>query len=195
MNCVILAGGRGTRLIPEKGLLSFGRHTLIEHIIERLSPIFKNFHLVVNSEEPYRKLGIPLIQDLFPGRGPLGGIYSGLSAIGSHSFFCACDMPFINCRLVAYMKEMFCGFDAVIPEFRGNYEPLHALYAPSCIEPMKLRLDQGHSRIISFLDLVQVYPVRHEVDEFDHEGRTFFNINTPQDYEDALRMRKEEELQ
>jgi molybdopterin-guanine dinucleotide biosynthesis protein A len=191
MNCMILAGGRGKRLHPEKGLLHFGEHSLIELIVNKLAPLFENLYLIVNRKEPYCRLGIPLIEDICPSRGPLGAIYTGLRESKGKAFFCGCDMPFINVDLVRSMMKAAHCHDVVIPRLRGLCEPLHAIYSPTCIEAMEEEIEKGSSRVVSFFPRMRIYYMEKEIVDIDPQGLSFFNINTPDDYMKALSVREQ----
>ncbi len=94
----------------------------------------------------------------------------------------ACDMPLLNLNLLRYMILLSANFDVVIPRIGGKTEPLHAVYSKACIEPIASLLRRNELRIIGFLSQVQVrYVEDHEVDIFDPEHLSFFNINTQDD--------------
>ncbi len=193
MTCIILAGGLGTRFVPQKGLLPCRGGTMIESIIARLSTLFDDFILAVNDEEPYRMLRYPLVKDEYPSLGPLGAIYSGLARVQRTSFFCGCDMPFISRPLVRAMRENVDGHDVVIPCYLGNPEPLHAFYGPVCLPYMERQIALGDLRIVSFFPSVRVKFINVEEGDLKKERHMFFNINTEEDYQRALQLMAEEE--
>ena len=132
-----------------------------------------------------------VVPDLYPGKGPLGGIYTGLVASqSSHSIVVACDMPFLNIELLGHMVELSCDFDAVVPRLGERMlEPLHAVYARSCLTGMKERLEQGRLGVHSFLKTVAVrYIERDECERFDPELLSFFNINYQSDLDRAVAL-------
>ncbi|MFC1949124.1 molybdenum cofactor guanylyltransferase [Chloroflexota bacterium] len=190
---IILAGGKNLRLGRNKALEIFNGHSLIEHIIERLSPLSSQTLVVTSQEQtdfPAASKAEVLV-DLYPGKGPLGGIYTGLQAsLTSHSLVVACDMPFLNTDLLKYMIGLSGGFDAVVPKLEeGMVEPLHAIYSHSCIEEMKKRLESNHLGVHTFLNTVRVrYIEREEIQRLDPEFRSFFNINYQKDLERAIDM-------
>ena len=114
---IVLAGGKSLRLGRSKVLETIGGKSLIGRVAERLEPL-TNQLLIVTSQE---QLDLPgagnaeILVDLYPGKGPLGGIYTGLLASqSSHSVVVACDMPFLNIELLRYMVELSGDFDAVV---------------------------------------------------------------------------------
>jgi molybdopterin-guanine dinucleotide biosynthesis protein A len=102
-------------------------------------------------------------------------------------------MPFLHADLLRHMisqiEHCACAEpDIVIPRLNGYTEPLHALYSRRCLGPIEKLLGQGGGRIISFFSQVRVrYVEAEEVDRFDPRRRSFFNINTPEDWQQAQR--------
>lgn len=190
---IVLAGGKSLRLGRSKALEIFGGKSLIECVIERLKPLTNQF-LVVTSQE---QLELPIsrevevLVDVYPERGPLGGIYTGLRASQSaHSIVVACDMPFLNIELLGYMLEISRDFDVVVPRLgEAMIEPLHAIYARSCPDSMKRRLEQNQLGVNSFLNTVRVrYLEREECQRLDPQLLSFFNINYQSDLDKAISM-------
>ena len=190
---IVLAGGKSLRLGRSKALASIGGKSLIERVIERLRPLTSRV-LVVTSRE---QVDLPvagkaeILVDLYPGKGPLGGIYTGLLA--SQSSPCvvvACDMPFLNVELLRYMIKLSPGFDAVVPRLgEGKVEPLHAIYSRSCLGNMKTKLEHNQLEISRFLDTVCVrYVEQAEYQRLDHHFLAFLNINYQSDLDQAITL-------
>jgi len=102
---IILAGGKSLRLGRNKALETLNGKSLIEHVIERLRPLSSQL-LIVTSQEFELPIACraEMLVDIYPGSGPLGGIYTGLRASrSSSSIVVACDMPFLNTELLGYM--------------------------------------------------------------------------------------------
>jgi len=195
---IVLAGGKNLRLGRSKALEIIGGKSLIECIAERLRPL-TNQILIVTSRE---QLDLPvaskaeILVDLYPGKGPLGGIYTGLLASRfSHSIVVACDMPFLNAGLLRYMVELSGDFDAVVPRLEeGMVEPLHAIYSKSCLDNMKTRLERNQLGVNPFLNKVRVrYVERAECQRLDPQLLSFFNINYQSDLERAILLASEGE--
>jgi len=197
---IILAGGKGRRLGGrDKALQFIGHQPLIERVISRLS--FLDAIIIVTGSTVQALPGIEhtpqvkVVGDDYPGRGPLGGIYSGLRASGSvRSLVVACDMPFLNQRLLKYLIGVAEGFDVAVLRIGDNLEPLHAVYAKSCIEPIKRLIEGECFNIRRLFDMVRVrYVTTEEVDRFDPEHLSFFNINTQEDLELARKISRQRE--
>ncbi|MDP2919540.1 MAG: molybdenum cofactor guanylyltransferase [Dehalococcoidia bacterium] len=193
---IILAGGKNLRFGANKALVKIGRKTVIERIVEQLKPIANRF-IVVMSGEQFLLPALPphqVVSDVLPGKGPLVGIYSGLSASQTElNVAVACDMPFLSTALLRHMVEIAPGFDAVIPRTGdGLIEPLHAVYAHTCLPVIKAHLDADHFNIRSFLGEVKVrYVEEEECRRYDPVLLSFFNLNCPEDLELALRMEQD----
>jgi molybdopterin-guanine dinucleotide biosynthesis protein A len=190
---IILCGGKNLRLGRNKALEVIGGKSLIEWVMERLRPLAKQM-LIVTAKE---KLDLPvadkaeILVDVYPGKGPLGGIYTGLMAAkSSPSIVVACDMPFLNTELLGYMLELAPGFDAVVPRLaQGLVEPLHAIYARTCLPGMKARLENNQQAITPLLKELRVrYVEEAECRRFDPARLSFFNINYQSDLDWANRF-------
>lgn len=194
VSCIVLAGGEGKRLGTDKAFLRIGGRVLIEGIVEKMARIGDEVIIVTNSPQSYDYLEARLVGDVYPGKGSLGGIYSGLKAAHSHhSLVVACDMPFLDLRLLRYMILLSPGQDVVIPRVGGLTEPLHAIYSQPCLQPIERVLASGGGRIIDFFPEVRVrYVEEQEIKLFDPQCLSFFNINTPADLEKARSLVRRE---
>ena len=190
LTAVILAGGKSRRLGTDKALLRFQGKTLLAATVERLRPLCQEVIVVTNSPQAHAHPAARLVGDLFPGKGSLGGIYSGIvAATTKHCLAVACDMPFLSTGLVAYMAGLVAPFDVVIPRRGGNLEPLHAIYSQACAPYMRGLLDSGNLKIIDFFPQVRVrYVEEDEVAAWDPQYLSFFNVNPPQDLEKAVSL-------
>ncbi len=195
---IVLAGGKNLRLGRSKALEVINGRSLIERVIERLAPVASKL-LIVTSHEQFELPTIPgaeVLIDVYPGSGPLGGIYTGLLVSQTaQSIMVACDMPFLNTELLRHMVELSRDFDAVVPRLaNGMIEPLHAIYSKSCLDKMKIRLENNQLGITPFLNEMQVrYIEEAECRGFDPELLTFFNINHQSDLEQAIKLVAERE--
>jgi molybdopterin-guanine dinucleotide biosynthesis protein A len=186
-SCIILAGGKSVRLGRDKIAESIGNSSLLERVVSRIEPLVSEIILVIAEERDFPQLGsrqnIKKVSDIHPGNGSLGGIHAGLSASGSfYNLVVAADMPFLNPSLLRYILEVSEGFDFVLPRIETFFEPLHAVYSRNCIEPAEAIMKQGRKAIIGLFDQVRVrYVEAAEIDRFDPERLSFFNINTEED--------------
>lgn len=184
-NAIILCGGRSSRMGFDKAFLKIGGRTLVERQLSALKGRFRKIILVTNSPGEYKSgARVKVVPDLVRGMGPLGGLYTGLKNSGArYNFVTACDMPFLSPDLAAYMAgSLKEGFQAVVPFYRGQYEPLCALYSRDCIDKMIEALAAGELKLARLLSEFKVRKVlKKELLRFGDPDVLFRNINTPQD--------------
>jgi molybdopterin-guanine dinucleotide biosynthesis protein A len=194
ISCIILAGGKSLRLGHDKITEKVGNKTLLEKVISRIDSLSKDIIIVTAEERDFTEFTdnpkVKTVTDIFPGRGSLGGIYTGL--VKSDSFYnlvIAADMPFLNGDLLTYMTEVADGFDFIIPRIGTFFEPLHSIYSKNCVSPMETMINNNRRVIIELFDFVKVrYVEAEEIDRFDPEHLSFFNINTMEDLELARKI-------
>lgn len=188
---MVLAGGKSVRLGRDKVKEIIGETPLLQRVISRISCFDTEVIIVTAGKEPvpddigYTK--VRTASDIYPGKGSLGGIYSGVADSKSfYNFVVACDMPFLNRDLLQYMMEISTGFDLVVPRLGKRIEPLHAIYTKNCLSYMENLLEQGELQIFKFFHRVKVrYVEKEEIGRFDPQHLSFFNINTEEDVKRA----------
>jgi len=191
---IILAGGASRRLGRNKALLELGGRSLLAQARAKIHPLCREVIVVGDPGGTGQLWGTRHVADIYPGHGALGGIHAGLQAARTeYSLIVACDMPFLNRDLLWYMIGEVDSYDVVIPRLNGLTEPLHALYSRNCLGPIEGILARRGGRIISFFPQVRVrYIEQAEVDRFDPEHHSIFNINTAEDWRRAQKWMMEE---
>jgi molybdopterin-guanine dinucleotide biosynthesis protein A len=185
---VIQAGGKSTRMGGQpKALLQLGGRRIIERVVGALEGVVDDVFVVTNTPDLYAFLGLPMAPDVYPDHGSLGGIYSGLKAAsGDAAFTVACDMPFLDRRVVRLVVERAGEGDVVIPRVGGQLETLHAAYHKNCLPHMESRLLQRRLKIVGFFDDVRVVEIAEaDVARYADPAIVFMNINTPDELERA----------
>ncbi len=164
--------------------------SIIATVAGKFRQLFNETILIANHPAPLEYLDLAVFPDAIPHVGSLGGIYTAvLKASNDRCFVAACDMPFLNEDLIQYMLSLPVDYDVLIPHPLKGYEPLHAIYRKTCLGPMKRLIDSGAQKIIQFFPEVIVAEIGPEIlDRFDHTGLTFFNINSPEDLDQANRL-------
>lgn len=191
ISVAIQAGGRSSRMGQDKGLLPLGGKPMIEHVIERVSMLGREILITTNHPERYAYLGLRTAGDQLPGAGALPGLQTALSAArGETVLLVACDMPFLNRRLLDYLLSLATLADAVVPRWNDRYQTMHAVYSRTpVLLAVEAALARGDRRMISFYDDVKLCSVpAAKVAELDPEGASFFNVNTPEDLAVAERV-------
>jgi molybdenum cofactor guanylyltransferase len=186
---VVLAGGHGRRLGGiNKALLDIAGSTNIARVLAVLEPICGDLTVVVNDASLSGIPGVRLVLDTDPHAGVLPALAQGLEAAdGTLAIVVACDMPFLNRRLLAEELCRATTVDVVIPFVDGRLEPMHAVYrCATVLHAIRAALAVGERRMTSFLDRLRVERIEAaEMRPFDPELRSFFNTNTPEDLERA----------
>ena len=185
---VIQAGGRGKRMGGEaQALMGVGGRRTVERVGVPGAPAVDDLLLVTNTPDLYASLGLPMVADVYPDAGSLGGIYSGLKAApGEAAFTVACDMPFLHPAVVRLVVARAGEADVVIPRVGGQLETLHACYAKSCLPHIEERILAGRLKIVGFFERVRVVEIAEaEVARHRDPAIVFMNVNTPEELERA----------
>ncbi|WP_223595230.1 molybdenum cofactor guanylyltransferase [Neobacillus bataviensis] len=193
---IILSGGKSSRMGTNKALLKINEKTNIERIRDTLSSSFDDIILVTNDSEQYEFLNIEMTADRFPGMGPLAGLHAGLIASENDvNLIVACDMPFVSAGLAAGLVSLCSEFDAVIPVINGKQHPLFAVFKKMAAEKAAQSIEAGNLRMKDLLEQLNVLFVTEKelkgFSEIDIE-RVFFNMNHPEEYEDAKKWAETE---
>lgn len=185
---VVLAGGKSSRMGRPKALLPFDGEPLIVHIVRALKSMFAEAVVVAAPEQELPPLPALLVRDEVAYQGPVGGIYYGLKAAQREfCFVTSCDVAFTNLSLISYLISQISNHDVVVPYWQERFQPLHAVYRRSVLPLLKAQLERGELRPIFLYDKVRTRKIGEaEIRRFDPEGLSFFNMNTPADYEAAL---------
>ena len=188
MTGIILAGGENRRMGKDKAFLMVAGKPLVEHVLDVLQKIFQRLIIVTNAPERYTVYGAAVVTDALGKRGPLTGIHAGLTASRDDlNFIVACDMPFLNAKLIEYMMASAEGYDVVVPKTGNQCEPLHALYHRKLLARIEKHVRRGSGRIQTLYRDARVrYITEEEIERFDPLRRSFMNLNTPEEYKEAL---------
>lgn len=195
---VILAGGKSRRMRQNKALMRLGDDTLIEHVIQRIRPVTNELLLITNSPDEYTHLNIPMHSDIVPNCGALGGIYTGLTYASNEVSICVgCDNPFLQQNLLSYLVSIIGEYDAVLPYTiekcssnadnpQSKLQTLCGVYSNRCIPIIESMLKESELRVHALQERANVLCISPEVwKTYDSEGYSFFNINIPDDFEQA----------
>ena len=197
---VILAGGQSRRMGQNKAFLQLGDDPLIVHVIRRLRLVTDDLLLITNNHTEYAHLGLPMHSDILPDAGALGGIYTGLMHASQEAILCVgCDSPFLQPKLLSYLVSILGESDAVMPytdsrrqtplcrNHNNNQitlQTLCAVYSKKCLPIIEAMLQESELRVHALQERAHIQRVSPEVwQAFDPDGTSFFNINTPEDFE------------
>ncbi len=187
---VVLAGGASRRMGRNKAFLELAGRPLVAHVLDRMAEVCEEVLIVANDVPRYAGLGVRVVPDVFPGVGVLGGLHAGLQA-ARHDLILVvgCDMPFLNPALLRAFAAWAEGYDVAALRQGEQVETLHAAYRRTCLPAMEAAIQAGQRRIISFFPHVRVrYIPPEEAERLDPGLRSFRNVNTPEEWEEILRI-------
>lgn len=190
---LVLAGGSSNRMGIDKRFLTVHAQPLVVWVIEHLRTLVDEVIVAALDPAMFDGIAARVVTDVYPGQGVLAGLHAGLAAAqGEWAVAVAGDMPLLNPALLRAMMRLAedGGADIIVPQWQGDLEPLHALYRPSaCAPAAEAALQAGKRRIIAFYPDVRVHVMpQDEIARWDPEGRSFFNVNTPEDWSRAVRL-------
>lgn len=189
---IVLAGGKSRRMGEDKRFLIVGRQTLYERSLSVLRAVFQGVRIVIAQDSSPLLSDVPVLRDLVPNCGTLGGIYTGLKeAKTEYIFAVACDMPFLNPAVIRYLVSLKVSADMVIVRIGHGLQPTHAVYSRRCLPVFEEMVHSGRLKVQDILGhpSLKVRLVEHnELREIDPEGRSFLNVNTPADLEMVERL-------
>lgn len=188
---VVLAGGKSRRMGTDKAFLEVGGATIVQRVLAALETLSDDTIIVTNSPEEYAGLPARLVGDFYPNKGALGGIHAGLLAARyDYIVAVACDMPFLNPRLLRHLADLVENYDVVVPDLGGGHlETTHAVYSKGCLEPIERLILEDRLRIVELFPFVRVrYVGLEEVQEIDPRLLSFVNVNTPADWQAVRQM-------
>jgi molybdenum cofactor guanylyltransferase len=187
----ILVGGASSRMGTDKALLELGGHSFVERIHRALASITTETKLVGAKFAGATRPQLPSVPDVHVKWGALGGLHAALEATRAKwAAVVACDLPFVNGELFVRLASLRENFDAVVPvQADGRWQPLCALYRA---EPVRERaaelIASNERRPRALLNLINTRRVAfEELSDLPGANRFFTNVNTPEDYANALK--------
>jgi molybdopterin-guanine dinucleotide biosynthesis protein A len=184
LSAIVLAGGRSRRFKSDKALLVWGGEPMIVRLVRLLKPEFATVLVVTGPTRRYTAiLDVPILEDAVKGKGPLGGIYTGLLASPTEdNLVLACDMPLLDLRVVSLLERERDGCEAVVAEVNGHLEPLLGIYKKSCLARIARSLEQGALAVHDLLASLQTRVIPEaRIRAVDPELRSFANVNTQEE--------------
>jgi molybdopterin-guanine dinucleotide biosynthesis protein A len=191
---IVLAGGKSQRMGSDKAFLEVGGIPTVRRVLNVLESLSDDIIIATNNPEKYAGLPARSVNDVYPEKGALGGIYSGLlAARHRYAIVVACDMPFLDPRLLRYLLSLAEGYDVVVPDMGGGHlETTHAVYARACLEPIKQLILADQLKIIELFAAVRVrYVGREEMLKIAPRLLSLLNMNTPADWQEVQQLAEE----
>lgn len=177
----ILAGGQSSRMGSDKGLCEIKGRPMIEWVVSGVKDLGIQLVIISNNLE-YKKFGYPVIPDVIPNKGPLGGIYTALKHSSTErNIVLSCDSPFVNGSIVERLFNQSENEEMAIASYENNLYPLIGLYSKSLIPRVFEALEKNELKLTRFCKSQQVKIIPFKIDENQVTSFTFENMNTPED--------------
>jgi molybdenum cofactor guanylyltransferase len=188
---IVLCGGKSTRMGTSKALLPFGPETMLQRVVRILHDVVSPIVVVaaVDQTLPTLPPDVTVTRDEHEGRGPLEGLRAGLKALPTDvdcAYVTSCDVPLLEPAFVRQMLDLAQGHDIAVVEIDGFTHPLSAVYRRTVLPYVEELLADNRLRPAFLFEAVRMRRVRPEQITADPELRTLRNLNTREDYEQAL---------
>ncbi|MGA9799427.1 MAG: molybdenum cofactor guanylyltransferase [Terriglobales bacterium] len=183
----VLAGGKSSRMGQDKAFLELGGRTLLAQALEKVRAVTANTW-IVGSAAKFAGFG-PVVEDVFPACGPLGGIQAALTATSTDlNLVTAVDMPFLQLDFLNYLIARARASNAVVvvPRAGGGLQPLCAIYRKKFVEVAQRSLRAGNNKVGSLF--AEVHTLVVEESELQQSGfaeEMFRNLNTEPEWQEA----------
>lgn len=190
---VILAGGQARRMGGgDKGLLPLAGRVILDHVIARFEPQVEALALNANGDSSrFSDYNLPVLGDSVEGFvGPLAGVLAGLdwaaSQGASHIVTAAADTPFFPADLVPQLMLAAEIQDKPIALARteNGRHPTFGLWPVALRDDLRQALQNGVRKVVAWTDVHGTAMADFPTVGFD----PFFNVNTPEDLEEATRL-------
>lgn len=185
----LIAGGASRRMGMRKGDVRLGETTLAQRAaatLRRLTPL-----VVQCGGEPYEDLAVDvIIPDCRKNGGPAAGIEAALRRFDIPVVVLAVDVPFVPAALLEEaLRVVEAGAEACAPHWRGRWHALSGAYSAGALRVIRRRLDRGDLDLQGLLQEIGTPLQKTALKSLGDPDRVLFNVNTPEDLEEAERLR------
>lgn len=190
---IVVCGGQSKRMGRPKAWLPFAGEFMLPRVLRLLGEVVGPLVVVAAPEQGLPPLppGVDVVRDEEKGRGPLQGLAAGLKALQGRAdaaFASSCDVPFLQPAFVRRMVALLGERQICVPHVAGYHHPLAAVYRLEVADAVSRLLAEDRLRPVFLFDLVPTRVIEAaELAGVDPTFQTLRNLNTPEDYEAALR--------
>jgi molybdopterin-guanine dinucleotide biosynthesis protein A len=181
----ILAGGKSTRMGTDKAFVTLNGRTLLARLLEVVRSVTTDVCIVGDTAK--FSAFAPVVEDVFPGCGPLGGIHAALRVSKAElNLILAVDVPFVSFALLQFLMAHArnSGASVTVPRINQGWQPLCAIYRREFADAAETALRAGRYRIDALFDQVQVI-AEEALEAAGFSSNIFRNLNTKEDLEAA----------
>ena len=152
---LVLAGGKSSRFGEDKAQVFYKGMTFLERAVSLLNGLRLKPVVVTRHGKDYPMIGCPVIHDRFPGKGPLGGIYTAMDVFKETAFLVlTCDMPDLTGVVLSdLLKEHRPEFSATVYRIGTQLQPFPGIYEPSLLVSIRAYLKEEKLAMRDLLDL------------------------------------------
>ncbi len=190
---IILSGGKSSRMGVNKAFLKFGSSYVIELISKLMRELFERVILITNEPGLYEFLNIKSFEDIYAGRGPLGGIHSGLMHSAAEiNFILSCDIPLISKNTIKFIADYPSEKNIKVPFADGHIQQLCGVYSKSCLPLTEEILSEEDisekgkkCMVLKLVERAGSDIINIEKEMPGYEQGTFLNMNDKTQYKKA----------
>jgi len=178
LTAIILAGGKSSRMGTDKGLVLFNGKPMIEYLIA----IFKSLDIpiiIIANNPIYNQFNVPVFEDLIKEKGPLSGIYTGLSNVETEkNIVISCDVPCVSNEMIEILIQSSKNEKITIVSYKNKIHPLIGIYSKELIDKLLSNLLSEKLKVRDLIDSVDSKII--ELDELNliNIEKQLTNINT-----------------
>jgi len=189
---IILCGGQSKRMGRPKAWLPFGDELMLPRVVRLLSEVASPIVVVAAPDQDLPPLppDITVVRDEERGRGPLQGLAAGLETLigrADAAYVSSCDVPFLRPQFVRRMIELLGEASICVPKVGEHHHPLAAVYRVSVLPAVRQLLARDRLRPFFLFEAEPTRVVLAEELADDPQLQSLRNLNTPEEYDAALR--------
>ena len=201
---IVLCGGRSSRMGRPKAWLPFGDEVMLQRVVRVLREVVDPVVVVAapGQDVPALPADVAIVRDEVEGRGPLAGLAAGLAALegkADAAYLSSCDVPFLKPefvrRVVTFLTpdSQLSTPDIAVPKVGDYHHPLAAAYRVGVLPHVRELLAADRLRPVYLFDAVPTRVLEpSDLADADPEFASLRNVNTPEEYEAALRVMSDE---
>lgn len=178
---IILAGGKSSRMGEDKGLVLLDGKSMAEHLLQLFDYLMIN-SIIISNNPVYKQFNVPVYEDLIKEKGPLGGIYTGLSVTDTEkNIVVSCDVPCLSPRLIEILLSSSDNELITTLSFKGKSHPLIGIYSKLVKDNLLNEIQDGRLRVRDFVEKNHSKIIELDEMMFVDIERELQNVNTKEE--------------
>lgn len=180
-NCVILCGGKSSRMGQNKATLKFKDKTILDYQRAKMKEIF-NTIIYVSGKISQNYKNVPVLSDYCEEHSPLIALKSVLSFFkDDYVFIMPVDMPNVDKEVIKKLEENIFDYDIIVAKDKFHTHSLCGFFHPRIKEKIDELIKNDIHKVSALFEKVKFNAVY-----FEDENK-FFNMNYLKDYEEFLK--------